>query len=352
MAHARFLPQTGSQQGQEIVVHFNPASLVYIITNTLREQGRGNRRKQYVSQSTGKLTMDLIFDTTHNGEDVRVHTEKVARLMEPVPERGQERRAIPAIVRFEWGTYTFQGMVESYRETIDFFAPTGVPLRASINLTLARQDEVFESSSSSRFDMPQPEPVDVLTGPGEDTTRIGTRGGNARAGRDIAAMNGEESMRQPRGNSLTISPTRQLRPPVDFASGAGQGDGGMAAGLAGGGAVDIGGSLGGAGRIGSGIAPAGGARTGQGIFGGAASAGVSTSAGAFAGLRPPVRRQRPSHPLDIGNFLQPSESLALSTDSRASFRVGGQTSLVGSTSLSADVGNRVSLRSRLQFEEE
>jgi hypothetical protein len=74
--------------------------------------------------------MDLIFDTTPTGEDVRISTEKVARFMEP------DENKIPPIVQFEWGTYTFQGMMESYRETIDFFAANGVPLRASINLTL------------------------------------------------------------------------------------------------------------------------------------------------------------------------------------------------------------------------
>lgn len=51
------------------------------------------------------------------------------------------------MVLFEWGSFKFQGLVESYKETIDFFAPTGVPLRASINLTLASQDKVFESLS-------------------------------------------------------------------------------------------------------------------------------------------------------------------------------------------------------------
>ncbi len=41
---------------------------------------------------------------------------------------------------------TFKGVVEQYKDTIDFFAASGVPLRASINLTLASQDVEFVSA--------------------------------------------------------------------------------------------------------------------------------------------------------------------------------------------------------------
>jgi hypothetical protein len=42
--------------------------------------------------------------------------------------------------------------------------------------------------------------------------------------------------------------------------------------------------------------------------------------------------------------------VSVATDSGATFRVGGQASIEGSTSLSADVGARASLRSRIQFD--
>lgn len=64
-------------------VHFNPQSLQYVITNKLKNTGSGNSAKQYVDESTGKLTMVLLFDTTDSGEDVRLHSVRVAQLMEP-----------------------------------------------------------------------------------------------------------------------------------------------------------------------------------------------------------------------------------------------------------------------------
>jgi hypothetical protein len=130
-----------------VPVHFNPASLQHTVSNTLKEEGQGAKKKQYVSQTTAKLTMDVVFDTTDTGEDVRITTNKMAQLLQPVPE-GQSKK-VPPVVKFSWGAYSFTGMVEQYKETIDFFAAGGLPLRSSINLTLSSQDVTFEGGTSS-----------------------------------------------------------------------------------------------------------------------------------------------------------------------------------------------------------
>src|SRR5262250_828544 len=83
----------------------------------------GQTKKQYVTQGTGKLTMDLIFDSTSTGEDVRTSTKKIADLMQADPKSSGSKKQTPSIVLFEWGAYKFQGMMESYKETLDFFAP-------------------------------------------------------------------------------------------------------------------------------------------------------------------------------------------------------------------------------------
>ncbi|MDH5625017.1 MAG: hypothetical protein OEY21_02830, partial [Nitrospira sp.] len=117
---AIFTPQSGPRQGQAITVHFNPTSLRLSIANTLGASGESGDTKQYVTGSSATLTMELTFDTTDVGTDVRGATQQIASFMEPDEQR------IPAIVRFEWGTFVFQGMVQSYQETIDFFSPSGV----------------------------------------------------------------------------------------------------------------------------------------------------------------------------------------------------------------------------------
>jgi len=332
-AKALFRPVKG--KGEEVTVHFNPVSLQLAITNTLDESAQD--KKQYVTKSVAKLTMDLIFDTTDTGQDVRIHTKKVAAFMEP----GEKK--IPTIVQFEWGTYKFQGLIDSYKETIDFFAPTGVPLRATINLTLSRQEKVFEKSNTdSKFDTQQslaPEAVEVPSRANQDSTSLGAQGGNPQAGRGIAAANGLESMRFSAGASLTVGASVQLGAPAAFASGG--------AGLSLGGGVGVSGGAGLSIEGGAGVSIGAGAGL---SIGGSASAGVSASEGAFAGLRTQASSKQTAS-VDTSLLIKRSESLGVATDSGASFSVGGKARIEGSTSLSADVGASASLKARIQFED-
>ena len=84
----------------KVEVHFNPETLQYTITNNLQNQGGGNATKQYVSDSTGKLTMDLIFDNTSSGEDIRMKSSKIAKLMEPVG--AESEKAPPVVFPRQW----------------------------------------------------------------------------------------------------------------------------------------------------------------------------------------------------------------------------------------------------------
>ena len=81
VTRATFTPQTGSKT--PIEVHFNPVSLQISISNSLEDKGKGKDKKQYISKTAATLAMDLIFDTTHKGSDVRIETQKIARFMEP-----------------------------------------------------------------------------------------------------------------------------------------------------------------------------------------------------------------------------------------------------------------------------
>ncbi len=208
-----------------VPVHFNPASLQHTVSNTLKEEGKGAKKKQYVSQTTAKLTMDLTFDTTDSGEDVRITTNKMAQLLQPVPE-GQSKK-VPPVVKFSWGAYSFTGMVEQYKETIDFFAAGGLPLRSSINLTLSSQDVSFEGGTSSEHASVDadlaPEPVVLADdeGPAGGPQGAASRAGDPRAARAIAAANGSASLRFGAGAGLAVGASAS----VGFSAGASVGAG-------------------------------------------------------------------------------------------------------------------------------
>jgi hypothetical protein len=135
-----------------VTVHFNPTSLRLQIQNTLRADttGGGNRSTaaQHVESSSSSLAIELLFDTTvatggdAAGSDVRSKLKLIVeRFIKPDGDRPPKR------CRFQWGqNFSFVGMITTYSETLDFFSPEGVPLRASLSLSLVED----------RFEYPEP----------------------------------------------------------------------------------------------------------------------------------------------------------------------------------------------------
>lgn len=375
LATARFTTVKAAEP-IEVTVHFNPASLQYTVSNSLKEQGSGTKKKQYVSQTTAKLTMDLVFDTTATGDDVRDTTDKMARLLQP---HGPSGKQIPPLVEFGWGVYRFSGMVEQYKETLDFFSASGVPLRSSVNLTLSSQDVVFESSSSrpkaSVDDDVTPEPVTVPTssGPTGGPAGVANALGDPRAARAIAAANGAASLRFSAGAALAVGVGAgvTLASAAAFSAGAGAGfglgvSGGVGLGVSGG--VGISGGAGVGVSAGAGIGVSGGAGFSAGAgagFSAGASAGVSggvsigggASGGAGAGVAIGAGGADFSG-LRAGAgaaVSMPDARTALSLTSEpaagggAQFALGGRAQAGGTASLSADVGANAELTARLGF---
>lgn len=341
-----------------VPVHFNPASLQHTVSNTLKEEGKGAKKKQYVSQTTAKLTMDLTFDTTDSGEDVRITTNKMAQLLQPVAE-GQSKK-VPPVVKFSWGAYSFTGMVEQYKETIDFFAAGGLPLRSSINLTLSSQDVSFEGGTSSEHASVDadlaPEPVVLADdeGPQGGPQGAASRAGDPRAARAIAAANGSASLRFGAGTGLAVGASAS----VGFSAGASVGAGfsaGIGASAGGGFSASVAASARGGSNLlpaaafavgagagagvglggGAGIGASAGAAAGIGISAGGSAAfgggaGLSASAG-FSGLR--VESAMSSRPLSASNLLQGSASIS----SAGKVAPGGRIIDAGGSGLKANV---------------
>jgi hypothetical protein len=311
----------------EVVVHFNPASLQYTVANTLKDPGRGGNKKQYVSQTTAKLTMDLVFDTTATGEDVRETTNKMVKLLKP---HGPSGKQVPPRVEFGWGVYRFTGMVEQYKETLEFFAAGGVPLRSTVNLTLCYQDKEFPSARTNpRASVDQDVRAETVrlptsTGPAGGPAAVANALGDPRAARAIAAANGSASLRFSAGADLAVGGEAgvTLGAAAAFSAGAGAGIG-LAAG--------------------AGIGLSAGAGPGMTV---GAGGGLGSSAGAaFSGLRASVSTP-PAMP-------DPSVALSLTggaaAGTGAQFGLGGRAKASGSASLSADVGAGADLDRRLKF---
>jgi hypothetical protein len=204
----------------DLEVQFNPVSLQVEITNSITEQGNGATR-QISTQSSAKMGLDLVFDSTTTGADVREKTRKLMDMVRPAADPSNAHMVVPPVITFTWGTFSFKGIAESFREAIDFFSPEGVPLRSQVNMSLKQQQAEFTSagdtagssaSASRAFEVPA-----ALRG----AAGVASAGGDIRAARGIASANGELSLRFSAGGSMAVSAGVNLRPAVAMTSSAG-----------------------------------------------------------------------------------------------------------------------------------
>jgi hypothetical protein len=148
-----------AEGGRRVKVQFNPESLKVTFANQTQEQRsagdqRGNSPRQVIGAGATKLALQLWFDVNAPGaggaRDVRELTQKVAYFMLPKPPSGrgggQQQPSPPPGVRFSWGTFHFDGLMDSLEETIELFSPDGKPLRASLNLGLSGQLEIVSTT--------------------------------------------------------------------------------------------------------------------------------------------------------------------------------------------------------------
>jgi hypothetical protein len=147
-----------AKPGTEIEVHFNPDSLKVSYANqVIQPQTPGNPAEgatQWVGKGTTKLALQLVFDVTSAKDgDVRKATAKVIDLIKPgdpaelPPAKGTggtdakpQTVYPPPKVRFDWGTFRFEGIAESIEESLEYFSPDGRPLRSTIGLSLSTQE--------------------------------------------------------------------------------------------------------------------------------------------------------------------------------------------------------------------
>jgi hypothetical protein len=80
---------------------------------------------------------------------VRELTGQVLYFMKPKPAGSGAQPSPPPGVRFAWGTFVFDGLVDSLEETLDFFSPDGRPLRAALSLGLSGQLEIVPPSAGA-----------------------------------------------------------------------------------------------------------------------------------------------------------------------------------------------------------
>ena len=198
-----------------VTVQFNPESLKVSFANQIQTpQGAGDQRgtpaRQFVGAGTTKLAVMLWFDVSAplpegqpNVDDVRRLTQKVAYYITPEKTTDNPPKFIPPAVRFIWGSFQFDGLMDAVEESLEFFSPEGLPLRASMSLSLSQQKILPFAFRSTGGPQAAASPAQATPGTrplaqapaGSSLQGMASSQGKGANWQDIAAANGIENPR-------------------------------------------------------------------------------------------------------------------------------------------------------------
>lgn len=135
---------------------FNPKELSIEKSNQFAEvniPGLSSPIFQFVRGNARSVTMDLFFDTYEKGTDVRMYTDKITgwdagSMYSKIPKEKKGLMDIdselhaPPVCLFIWGQFVFQCIIERVSKKFTMFLPKGIPVRATLNVTLKEYREV------------------------------------------------------------------------------------------------------------------------------------------------------------------------------------------------------------------
>jgi len=135
---------------------FNPKELTVEKSNQFAEvniPGLSSPIFQFVRGNARSVTMDLFFDTYEQGTDVRLFTDRITgwdagSMFSSLPKAAKGLMDIdsdlhaPPVCIFIWGAFIFQCVIERVSKKFTMFLPEGIPVRATLNVTLKEYREV------------------------------------------------------------------------------------------------------------------------------------------------------------------------------------------------------------------
>jgi hypothetical protein len=214
----------GTPTGLSLTVQFNPTEYTLTKAAQLAEipiPGLDSPIIQFVRGQSETLSFDLFFDSTDKGvgSDAVSVTTQTDPFYDLVKIDGDQHA--PPIVLFAWGgdafpghrrpdsqqRHGFKGIVENVRQRYTFFSSLGLPLRATVSLTLREYKTLDQQVAELNLRSPDHSKA-YITSAGETITRIAERtSGDPRDWRAIADANRIE-------DPLGLSPGMRLTVPA------------------------------------------------------------------------------------------------------------------------------------------
>lgn len=126
---------------EQIRVCFNPSQYSLDDSNQIVEIGVPGLNApilQYTRGNTRTLSMELLFDTYEEAQDVEeAYVKKIYGLLEIDPDTHA-----PPICTFQWQNFSFTCVLERVSGTYNLFLADGTPVRATLRVTFKEYKEI------------------------------------------------------------------------------------------------------------------------------------------------------------------------------------------------------------------
>ena len=148
LAKLHITPLDGKKANTPIPALFNPKE--YTISksvpwNPQTASGLDAPEMQFTTGQGETLQLELFFDTYEKGTPVKTHTDALHSLA--LIDTSLHR---PPLVLVTWNLLKFQGVIESINHRFTMFLESGVPVRATVSLTLREARSATEQATDNR----------------------------------------------------------------------------------------------------------------------------------------------------------------------------------------------------------
>ena len=194
--------------GRTFSVQYNPKEFKVDKAVSWKEhddQGQTNAGLEFQKGAPLIVTMELLFDTTHDGSDVRNRVQGLMAFTNadvPATGEGADKKRPPRL-QFTWGSFTITCVIESLNVSYVMFSSSGHPIRARVSLKLKEWDpkDAFGSGGGSGISGAK---VKLVTaGAGATASSLAAQHGST--SRQIMSDNNiEDGMEIPAGTEIKI----------------------------------------------------------------------------------------------------------------------------------------------------
>ena len=145
-------PLDGKLAGTRIQALFNPKEYTIaksVPWNPHASAGLDAPEMQFTTGQGETLNLELFFDTYEEGTNVRMHTEQLHQLALIDSEIHR-----PPLLLVSWGALMFRGVVESISHRFTMFLESGLPVRATVTISLRQAASATEQQEQIKKQSP------------------------------------------------------------------------------------------------------------------------------------------------------------------------------------------------------